>query len=363
MISKWRFALSHQPEMDLDDAPVHQPLESTWTTQWAPDRLLDGYETLTYTLADQPQLAEEGTGCLVSTLIRHHPPRHRRAVLHIHGWNEYFFQTHVAQFFEDLGYDFYAVDLHRYGRSLRDGELPGYVEDIRDYFEELDACMEVIRADHNYVVLSGHSTGGLTASLYASERPKTFVGVILNAPWIDMQGSAFFRALTPPVVRGLSMTSPTWKFPSSDSDLYGRSLHVKYHGEWDYDLSLKRIESQPSRPGWIKAILNGHDRVAAGLRIDCPVLVLTSARSSDPKQWGEECTSTDLALDVDRIAARVHLLGWHTTLVRLSGALHDVSLSKPEIRARFFDEIRRWELAYVRSRSAQDKTAAELGQE
>jgi hypothetical protein len=46
-------------------------------------------------------------------------------------------------------------------------------------------------------------------------------------------------------------------------------------------------------------------------------------------------------------------LGWHVTLVRLEGALHDVALSTQPVRQRYFDEIRRWDLAYVRGRKTQ----------
>ncbi|MCL2471774.1 MAG: alpha/beta hydrolase [Propionibacteriaceae bacterium] len=363
MISKWRTTLGQKPDIREEygladdhtdtDAGVG---ESYWG-DWCPDPLLDGFEIRTFQMVSRAHLPEEGDGHLVSTLIRRQAARHDRAVLYIHGWNEYFFQRHVAEFFEQLGYDFYAVDLHRYGRSLQEGELFGYMEDIEDYYDELDACVASIRQDHSKVVVSGHSTGGLIASLFACDRPKTFVGAILNAPWIDMQGSALFRALTAPIVRGLAVASPTMVLPAVENDVYGRSLHTLYHGEWDYDLGLKRVDSQPLRPGWVRAVVNGHDRVGAGLRIDCPVLVLTSARSSDSREWTEEALSTDMALDVDRIAARVHLLGWHVTLVRLQGALHDVSLSRKEVRERFFDEIRRWELAYVRGPRAQEKAS------
>lgn len=370
MISKWRSAVSRQPhEFDQTDGPevaiAEDPLPvapSSWSTEWVPDALLDGFETCTLAMPGRPHVPEEGEGHLIATLIRTHAPRRQRAVLFVHGWNEYFFERHLAEFFEELGYDFYAIDLHRYGRSLQPGELPGYMEDVEEYYEELDACVELIGRDHTQIVLNGHSTGGLTASLYAADRPKTFVGVILNSPWIDLQGSALFKALTPPLVRGLAVASPTMVLPASENELYGRSLHVAYQGEWEYDLGLKRVESQPLRPGWVRAVVNGHDRVSGGLHIDCPTLVVTSARSSSPKEWCDEVMSTDLALDVDRIAARVHLLGWHVTLVRIQGALHDVALSRADVRARFFDEIRRWELAYVRSRTTQERVALELGE-
>jgi alpha-beta hydrolase superfamily lysophospholipase len=353
LIAKWRTVLARPGLEEADPGPA--PAESgapgppDWS-DWQPDPLLAGFQVARYTMADRPQLPEEGPGHLVATLIRQHPPRHKRAVLHIHGWNEYFFQTHLAEFFESLGYDFYAIDLHRYGRSLLAGQLPGYMESIDEYYPELDACLELIRDSHTKVVLNGHSTGGLIAALYAAQRPKTFVGVILNSPWIDLHGSALFRALTPPIVRGLSVTAPTMVLPAAENELYVRSLHTMYQGEWDFDLGLKRVDSQPIRAGWTKAVVDGHDRVGAGLRIDCPVLVVTSTRSTSPKEFSDEVMGTDLILDVDRIAARAHLLGWHVTVVRVVGALHDVGLSRPPVRARFFDEIRRWESAYLRGK-------------
>ena len=370
MIAKWRSVLSKQPANDeADDDGDGRTAEitgaavgSSWGSQWVPDDLLDGFECRRYDMPTRPHLPEEGEGHLIATLIRHHPPRHQRAVFYIHGWNEYFFQAHEAQFFEELGYDFYAIDLHRYGRSLQPGELFGYMEDVNDYYEELDACVEYIRRDHSQILLYGHSTGGLIGALYASDRPKTFVGTLLNSPWIDMQGSALFRALTPPLSRSLAVASPTMVLPMSENQLYGRSLSSAYQGEWDYDLGLKRVDSQPIRPGWTKAVVNGHDRVSAGLHIDCPVLLVTSARSSSPREWNEDVMSSDLALNVDRIAARAHLLGWHVTLVRLQGALHDVSLSRLPVRTRFFDEIRRWELAYVRGRTVQDRYVQSIGE-
>lgn len=41
----------------------------------------------------------------------------RQAVLYIHGYIDYFFQTEMAEQFNLHGYDFYALDLRKYGRS------------------------------------------------------------------------------------------------------------------------------------------------------------------------------------------------------------------------------------------------------
>ena len=43
----------------------------------------------------------------------------KASVLYIHGFNDYFFQRELAQKMDSAGYSFYAIDLHKYGRSHR----------------------------------------------------------------------------------------------------------------------------------------------------------------------------------------------------------------------------------------------------
>jgi alpha-beta hydrolase superfamily lysophospholipase len=71
-------------------------------------------------------LPREQDGELVATLVRttQAVDDNRPAVLYVHGFVDYFFQVHVAQEFEKAGFRFYALDLRRSGRSLRDGNLP-----------------------------------------------------------------------------------------------------------------------------------------------------------------------------------------------------------------------------------------------
>ena len=56
----------------------------------------------------------------------------------VHGWNDYFFQTHLAREISRLGGAFYALDLRKYGRSMRPHHTPNYVTDLREHFAELD---------------------------------------------------------------------------------------------------------------------------------------------------------------------------------------------------------------------------------
>ena len=108
--------------------------------------MLTGYECRTLSLPEAEVAAGEPPDTeLCATLVRRPTDRpSRRAVLYLHGWNDYFFQTHLADHFIGLGFDFFALDLRRYGRSLREGQLPGFITDLADYDDELDAAMAII---------------------------------------------------------------------------------------------------------------------------------------------------------------------------------------------------------------------------
>lgn len=317
-------------------------------TAWHPD-LLDGYESLDLALPDaEPAAGEPDDVEMVATLVRRRPTTARRtAVLYVHGWNDYFFQTHLADHCAELGMDFYALDLRRYGRSLRQGQFPGFITDLDDYGVELGMAADLVAADHDRLVLMGHSTGGLVVSLWAEQNEDRVSGLILNSPWLDLQGSAMLRTLGWPVVNALGSNKPTSVLRLPDSGFYARTLHASLDGEWDYDLSLKSTPSPTMRVGWLRAVLQGHQRVAAGLRLQIPALVMCSTASEFSPRWDERLKTVDTVLDVEQIANRASKLSWHVTIVRFDQAMHDLVLSSAVVRAKVLEEISRWVAAYV----------------
>jgi alpha-beta hydrolase superfamily lysophospholipase len=318
-------------------------------TTWSPD-FLGGFETTELALPGaEPAPGEPDDVELVATLIRKSGPRiGSRAALYLHGWNDYFFQTHLADYLTDLGYDFYAVELRRYGRSIRPGQLRGFIANLDDYSLELDAAADLIAADHDRLLLMGHSTGGLIAALWAAPNADRLEGMILNSPWLDMQGSAIVRAVGAPVIDALGSRAPTSIIRLPDLGFTARSLHISLGGEWDYDLTLKSRPGPPIRTGWLRAVLLGHQRVAAGLGIGVPILVLASARTEFARRWHEGLRVVDSVLDVEQTAARAVRLGPHVTVVRIPDGLHDLTLSAPHVREQALDEIGRFIEAYVK---------------
>src|SRR5699024_614754 len=131
------------------------------------------------------------------------------------------------------------------------------------------------------------------------------------------------------------------------SGFYARVLHTSLEGEWDYDLPMEWSPSQPVRVGWLRPVLHGHQRVAGGLDIDVPVLVMASDRTVFGRRWSEDMRRADTVLDVDQIARRATRLGRCVTVVRIAGGLHDLVLSAADAREQTFVEMTRWLRGYV----------------
>lgn len=272
--------------------------------------------------------------------------RRRRAVLYVHGFVDYFFQTHLADAFEEHGYTFYAIDLRGYGRSLAHwteaGKDPNMVTDLSLHAQDLDAAAAVVRDEgHDELVVLGHSTGGLIASLWTNARPGKVTALVLNSPWFDLNSSWFDRVVSTRVIDVVGRFAPRLVVGSLD-EAYGRALHTGTGGEWTYELGWKPHEGFPVRAGWLREIRRGHAQVARGLHVQCPVLVLTSTRSGPNKGHHPEILTTDSVLDVQHIKDRAPRLGDDVTLVEIEGGAHDLVLSPEPARSAFLDEVFTW---------------------
>ncbi len=316
---------------------------------WKPDILGKGFERLTL------HLEPDAEGPVEATLVRYAPPPRldfgRRvatgaSVLYVHGWSDYFFQKHLAEFWHRAGARFFALDLRKYGRSLRPGQTPGYITDLATYDEDLAAALEVIGSER-HLILMGHSTGGLTLSLWAARNAGRAAALVLNSPWLEFQGREWGRAALAPVIGLQARYRPLDQLPAVDLGFYTRSVSRRFEGEWDYNEEWRPEHGFPLHPAWLNAVLAGHARVVTGLHIDAPVLTMLSSKSTLLPRWNPMMLTSDTALDVEVVAQRTLRLGDAVTIVRLEGALHDVMLSAPKVRERAFSEMSRWLRGYL----------------
>jgi alpha-beta hydrolase superfamily lysophospholipase len=297
-------------------------------------------------------LGTDDEGEVIATLVRRRAERPtRNAVLYVHGFVDYFFQTHLADFFVERGWDFYALDLRKYGRSLLPHQTPNFARSLTDYYPELDEAARIIREQdgHDRLLVAGHSTGGLITSLWAHSRQGLGLvdGLFLNSPFFDFNVPWLFKHPVMAAAIAVNRRTPYRKIPTDNIGLYGQSLHTEHRGEWTYDLAWKPVLGFPVTAGWLEAIRRGQRRLRAGLGIDAPVLVACSTRTFRGKGWTEDARITDTVLDVEHIVRWAPRLGRRVTIARFDGGMHDLTLSGKDVRTEVFRELGRWAGAFV----------------
>ena len=291
-------------------------------SDWVADRLLAGFEAKTLEFPDDYE------GRVVATLVRLPAgDAPRGAVLYVHGFVDYFFQRHMAERFASEGYAFHALDLRKYGRSLLPHQHPNFCKNLAEYDADIGAAIGEIGGP---VLLAGHSTGGLICSLYAAHgaRRDQVRALWLNSPFFDWRVSAAKRAQ----LGFAALTGQAFPFlnqPEPLSPAYGRSLHRDFGGEWDYDLQLKPLRGFPTYFGWVGAVLAAQHKVHAGLEIDFPVLTMHSDEA-------------DIVLDWRHIAKWGRTLGPKASVLAFPGGLHDLVLSRREVRDAVFGALFAW---------------------
>ena len=310
---------------------------------WQPDVLGPGYEMLTLVLG------EDYEGEVTVTLVRRKADQKgRRAVLYVHGYNDYFFQKHVADFYTGLGISFYALDLRKYGRSLLPHQTAFLCLSLREYYPEIDAAVDIIKREgHELVLVSGHSMGGLVASLWAAEdgNRNLVAALILNSPYLISGVPAAVQFVVDPICRMIARRNPAAAFPFRLSPRYGQSLHRAYQGEWDFNTDWKSVSGTQPRMAWLASIHAGQRRVRKGLGLTVPVLVLCGRTSGNRKTPSPDLLAVDIVLNVGQIVRLSPKLGPNVTCVRITGAIHDVFLSPLAARGQAFDALSNWLIA------------------
>ena len=329
---------------------------------WQPDLLGEGYRQHVLELGTDP----DGEGSIAAALVR----RELRAgevpsgaVLYVHGFSDYFFQTALADFLAERGLAFYALDLRKSGRARRQRQTAHYVSDLTLCEKELDSALAIVAGEHPDVpvILVAHSTGGLIVPLWLDRRHSAgqvapVAGLVLNSPWFDLQGKPLHRGPLTQALRVLAKVQP-YRELKLQPGVYGQTLHVSGTGEWDFDLGMKPLAGFPVTIGWLNAVRRGHARLHRCLDVGVPSLVLRSSRSHFSAGYSPLCDRADTVLDVRQIARWTGCLGGETTVVPIEGARHDVFLSLPEPRERAYAALGAWLDSHQLSLSADRELA------
>lgn len=307
--------------------------------QWQPDILGDDYQmkyihhtndysgTVRSTIIKKTSLTNNGVG-----------------VLYIHGYNDYFFQKELGYQFTKHGINFYATDLRKYGRSIVNRNTMFEVRDLSEYYADIDSALFTMKAEGiSKIFIMGHSTGGLIATLYVKSHPnKALKGLILNSPFYEWNMSVFMKDILIPIVGTLGNVFPNISIPQGISTAYGESLLKDFHGEWEYNRNWKLIQSPPVRLGWLQAIDKAHDDILTGNRINIPILLMHSDKSIYGNQWNESFNCGDAVLNVQDISTIGKRIGYNITEAIVVDGLHDLILSREDVRNAVYCCIFRW---------------------
>lgn len=313
------------------------PKTPTTDTSWHPD-ILKGYE------ARYVNMGEAFDGPCRSTIVRMLCQKgSRKAYLYIHGFNDYFFQAEMGQRFVDSGYNFYAVDLRRYGRSKEPWQYPYNIRDQKEYFQDIDSALAQIRRDGNTdITLSGHSTGGLTVAFFGAMRGENagIDRIVTDSPFLEWNFSPFMRNIAVPVVGFFGKIFKNSKIKQGHCDGYAYSLLKEYYGEWTYNTDWKMTYSPPVTASWVGAINSAQSKLMKNAKkIAVPILVMHSSRKIDGCNYTPEFQTGDAVLDPAMLQKRGEKLGSQRMVCTIDSGLHDLILSRKYVRDAAYNSI------------------------
>jgi len=267
----------------------------------------------------------------------------RRGVLYVHGFSDYFFQREMGDRFVEKGYDFYAVDLRKYGRSHQKGQKMFQVKRLDEYFPDIQAGIDAMKEDGcRDIILLGHSTGGLTASLYMNGRPdKAVKALVLNSPFLAWNKPRPLVKFGIPVLKFIARLFPDMRVKGDGSTHYAASIARHLGGEWTYQKEWKPDVIPDVDAAWVRAIDNGHKRLRRS-NIKVPVLLLHSDKSVKKGDPVTRYKTSDAVLDVKSMAAVGRRLGKNVSEITIKDGLHDLVLSRKDVREEVYMVIFRW---------------------
>ena len=292
------------------------------------------------------EFPDDYEGKVVATLVcKKNTQATTKAILYIHGFIDYFFQTEMADQFNQQGFDFYALDLRKYGRSRLGHQQLYNVRDLSEYDAEINKALEIIQAEgHDAVLLSGHSTGGLICTLFAAHHPQHSLikGLWANSPFYDFNMSEFEKNKALPQLSKLGRLLPNLTIPSGLNKWYVPSLHCHYHGEWNFNLEWKQPSYKMVKLSFVRAIHEAQKEIHAGVTLTIPTLVMHSHQTTNPKKWGIEAQTSDVILNVNDIQKYAEKMIGDISIQTIENGLHDLVLSAPKVREQVYQNLFAW---------------------
>jgi alpha-beta hydrolase superfamily lysophospholipase len=112
------------------------------------------------------------------------------AVLYIPTFSDYFWNDEIMELFKDEGYQFYALELRRYGRSLKldQGQHPNLCYEVCEYYEEIGKAIHIMRIFDGMekLLLVGLGSGAIIAANYINDHNELVDGFLAISPLVAL---------------------------------------------------------------------------------------------------------------------------------------------------------------------------------
>jgi alpha-beta hydrolase superfamily lysophospholipase len=308
--------------------------------KYKPDTELIGFESF---VINQP---DDFEGKVICTLVRKKSlAKSDKAILHVHGFNDYFFHRELAEKCTANGLNFYAVDLRKSGRSYLSHQKFNTLRNLDEYFEDIKVSLEKIKNEGNEkVVLMGHSLGGLTVSLFAEKYSKSdlFDAVFLNSPFFNQNKDIITKKLLIPIISLIAKKWPDFTVPGGFSKFYGPSLHKNFKGEWEYNLKWKPHVAPFVNSGWIRTVYLAQKKLKKGIAHIKPTLLAYPSKSIQRFRWHEEFHTSDAVVNIKDIKRYSKSIYGNVEIIEIQNAKHDLFLSLKNVRTEVYEILFSW---------------------
>lgn len=271
-----------------------------------------------------------------------------KVILWIPGFNDTFYHYHITE--KIPNYDIFAIDLRRCGSALNNENLHNYIDDITEYFYELDKLLDYIENTKKYkkIILYSHSFGSLISIIYCDylnkkNKLKLIDKIILNSPFLEFNEPIHIIWLIKNVLYYLniyvfyylnkifgfkfSMLNVMYNFGNLNK--YAYTIYNKYH----FNPKHKSIKIMKVYIGWLATVVK-HQYLIHQYRIKLnkPILLLCCDDNGEQSNLTYDySTHTDTVLNVNDIIKYSTQLSNQMTICKINNGLHDVLVSYGEI--------------------------------
>jgi alpha-beta hydrolase superfamily lysophospholipase len=260
----------------------------------------------------------------------------KKALLWVHGFNDYYFHFKIGDaLVNEFDTDIYAITLRRYGSTIKkDDNLLFYTDDLEEYIEDINICFnQILNNDYEKIIMYGHSTGGLTSTIYCDRGmyKNKIDALILNSPFFDLNDSGIMEWVLKNIIYYIGVINPKFQLSGMDDTQWNATSEETFE-RFYFNPVYKLRGNSPIYAGWIKTVHYYQNQIHNGdININIPILVLYSDKTLKyPEQ-----DKGDNVLDVNEINKYSDLLGKNVTEYIVKDATHDVfcSESKPRNNA------------------------------